>query len=43
MRGRGPMEAETLGDAAAHDMGNTKMGRAKEQDQLVWAEMMEVA
>jgi len=34
MRGRGPMEAETLEDAAAHDMGNTKMGRAKEQDQL---------
>lgn len=36
MRGQGPMGVVgTLGDAAAYGMGNTKMGKAQEQDRLV--------
>lgn len=35
MRDRGPMEVGKLEDAAAHGMGNTKIDKAKEQDQLV--------
>jgi hypothetical protein len=35
MRRQGPVEVEILEDAVAYGMDNTRMGKAKEQDQSV--------
>ena len=41
MKGQGPLKV--VEDAVVYGTGNTRTGKAQGQDQLVWAEMVEVA